>query len=189
VTALGFLIQLPDAFLRSGDRQIASSCRPRPDAVGMVFLPREPAEAAACQRLFEMAASELGHQVLGWREVPTNPTGLGKTALESRPTMAQVFVDRPATLTDDAAFERRLVLIRRTAEKLVRTSDLGGRKLFYVASLSCRTLVYKGMLNADQLDHSSLICRLVPGICAGPGALALLHQHLPQLVARPSLPA
>ena len=149
----GILVQLPDAFLRSVTANIGIELPPAGQyAAGMVFLPRDPAEAAACQRLFEIAVGEMGHQVIGWREVPTNPTGLGKTALESRPTMAQVFVDRPAALTDDAAFERRLVLMRRTAEKLVRTSDLSGCKLFYIASLSCRTLVYKGMLNADQLD-------------------------------------
>jgi glutamate synthase (NADPH/NADH) large chain len=149
----GILVQLPDAFLRSVTANIGIELPPAGQyAVGMVFLPREPAEAAACQQLFAIGASELGHKVIGWREVPTNPTGLGKTALESRPAMAQVFVDRPAALADDATFERRLVLVRRTAEKLVRTSDLGGRKSFYIASLSCRTLVYKGMLNADQLD-------------------------------------
>lgn len=149
----GILVQLPDAFLRSVTANIGIELPPAGQyAAGMVFLPREPAEAAACRSLFEMGASEMGHKVIGWREVPTNPTGLGKTALESRPAMAQVFVDRPAALTNDADFERRLVLIRRTAEKLVRASDLGGRKAFYIASLSCRTLVYKGMLNADQLD-------------------------------------
>jgi glutamate synthase (NADPH) large chain len=149
----GILVQLPDAFLRNVTANIGIELPLEGQyAAGMVFLPREPAEAAACQRLFEIGAGELGHKVIGWREVPTNPTGLGKTALESRPTMAQVFVDRPVVLADDAAFERRLVLVRRTAEKLVRASDLPERKSFYIASLSCRTLVYKGMLNADQLD-------------------------------------
>jgi glutamate synthase (NADPH) large chain len=149
----GILVQLPDAFLRSVTANIGLELpAPGQYAVGMIFLPSDRAEAAECRQLFERAADELGHWVLGWREVPTNPTGLGKTALASRPTMAQVFVNRLATLADDEAFDRRLVLVRRTAEKLVARSELGQRGLFYVASLSCRTLVYKGMLNADQLD-------------------------------------
>ena len=114
----GILVQLPDAFLRNVTANIGIELPPAGKyAAGMVFLPRELAEATACQRLFEIGAGELGHKVIGWREVPTNPAGLGKTALESRPTMAQVFVDRPAAWSDDAAFERRLVLVRRTVEK------------------------------------------------------------------------
>jgi len=149
----GILVQLPDAFLRGVTANVGIDLPPAGQyAAGMVFLPWEQDEAAACQRLFERAAADLGHQVIGWREVPTNPTGLGKTALQSRPAMAQVFVDRPAALADEADFERRLVLIRRTAEKLIGQSDFGRDSLFYVVSLSCRTLVYKGMLNAGQLD-------------------------------------
>jgi glutamate synthase (NADPH/NADH) large chain len=150
----GILLQIPDAFLRGVTANIGIELPPAGQyAVGMVFLPWQEDEAGACRDLFDKAASEMGHRIVGWREVPTNPTGLGKTALASRPTMSQVFVDRPAHLTSDDEYERRLVLIRRAAEKLIRQSNLEHRGLFYVASLSSRTLVYKGMLNADQLDR------------------------------------
>jgi glutamate synthase (ferredoxin) len=170
----GILLQLPDAFLRGVTANIGIELPPAGQyAVGMVFLPWEDDEAAACRELFHKAAGELGHKVIGWREVPTNPTGLGKTALASRPTMAHVFIDRPAGLTDDESFERRLILIRRTAEKLVRQSSLEHRGLFYVVSLSARTLVYKGMLNADQLD------RFFPDLSelSLESALALVHSR------------
>ena len=82
----GILLQIPDAFLRGVTANIGIDLPPAGQyAVGMVFLPWGDDEAAACQGMFQKAAAELGHKVIGWREVPTNPTGLGKTALASRP--------------------------------------------------------------------------------------------------------
>jgi len=81
--------------------------------------------------------------------VPVNPTGLGKSAIESRPLIRQVFVARGPGVTDTDAFERKLCLVRRAAEKMVGASDIPERDLFYVVSLSARTVVYKGMLTAD----------------------------------------
>ena len=149
----GILLQIPDAFMRN----VASSqgiTLPAVEeyGVGMVFLPAESDEAARCEQLFEQAVGLLGQKVLGWRDVPVNPNGLGKSAFESRPLIRQVFVARSGDLADVVAFERKLCLIRRAAEKLVHASDIQGRGAFYVVSLSARTLVYKGMLKADQLD-------------------------------------
>jgi glutamate synthase (ferredoxin) len=149
----GLLIQLPDAFLRSVTANIGIELpAPGQYGAGMVFLPTDSVQATECRRLVGQAASDLGFKVVGWREVPVNSTGLGKTALESRPEMSMVFLSRPAGLDDDA-FERRLMLVRRTAEKLVRGSGLTARDMFYVVSLSSRVMVWKGMLNADQLDR------------------------------------
>ena len=149
----GILLQIPDAFMHN----VASAGGiklPGPEefGVGMVFLPCDADEASQCQRLFERAVALMKLSVLGWRDVPVNPTGLGKSALASRPLIRQVFVGRGAGVADTAAFERKLCLVRRAAEKLVRASDMRGRDLFYVVSLSARTLVYKGMLTAAQLD-------------------------------------
>jgi len=149
----GILIQIPDAFMRNVASSLGISL-PGPEeyGLGMVFLPRDEEAADLCQTMLERAVRTLGQRVLGWRDVPVNPTGLGRSALESRPLIRQVFVGRGEGVADTAAFERKLRLARRAAENLVRESDVAGRDLFYVVSLSARTVVYKGMLTAAQLD-------------------------------------
>jgi len=149
----GILLQIPDAFLRNVTESLGISLPAFEEyGVGMVFLPQEEDDARRCEQIFEQAVTQLGQTLLGWRDVPVNPTGLGKSALASQPIIRQVFVGRNAALTDTQAFERKLCLVRRAAEKLVRASDIPNKDLFYVCSLSARTIVYKGMLTAEQLD-------------------------------------
>jgi glutamate synthase (NADPH/NADH) large chain len=149
----GILIQVPDAFMRNAASSLGISLPPAEEyGVGMVFLPQDRGDAARCEQIFEEAVRMLGQKVLGWRDVPVNPTGLGQTAAASRPFIRQLFVGRGAGVADTTAFERKLCLVRRAAEKMVRASDIPGREMFYVCSLSARTLVYKGMLTAEQLD-------------------------------------
>jgi glutamate synthase (NADPH) large chain len=170
----GILLQIPDAFLRNVMTAMGVAL-PGPEeyGVGMVFLPRDEGDADRCQRLLEQAVVLLGQTVLGWRDVPVNPTGLGRSAVESRPLIRQIFVGRGANAADTAAFERKLCLVRRVAEKRVRASDIASRDLFYVVSLSARTLVYKGMLMARQLDS------YFPDLCelSLASALALVHSR------------
>jgi glutamate synthase (NADPH/NADH) large chain len=149
----GILMQIPDDFLRNVASALGIAL-PAPEeyGVGMVFLPPDSAEAARCEEILEQAIGQLGQKVLGWRDVPVNPGGLGRSAMASRPHIRQVFVARGEGVIDVAGFERKLCLIRRLAEKLVRASDITGRDGFYVVSLSARTVVYKGMLTAEQLD-------------------------------------
>ncbi len=149
----GIMLQIPDAFLRNVTSALGILL-PAPEeyGVGMVFLPQDSDDAARCEEILERAVVELGQKVLGWRDVPVNPIGLGKSAVASRPQIRQVFVARGEGVVDVAGFERKLCLVRRLAEKQVRKSDIPERDLFYVVSLSARTLVYKGMLTAEQLD-------------------------------------
>lgn len=149
----GILVQMPDAFLRIATEGLGFSLPPVGQyGVGMVFLPTDAGERAACEKLLEQAVRSMGQRVLGWRNVPTNNAGIGASARASQPVMRQVFVGRSDGITDEAAFERTLYLARKTAERLVRTSDLRRKDRFYIASLSWKTMVYKGMLTADQLD-------------------------------------
>ena len=95
-----------------------------------------------------------GQIVLGWRTVPTSNKSLGETARASEPFVRQVFIGRdPAapTALDELAFERKLYVIRKRAYSAIRTSTLDGADFWYVCSLSCKTLVYKGMLLTEQL--------------------------------------
>ncbi|HEY4751783.1 MAG TPA: hypothetical protein VIH37_00765, partial [Candidatus Limnocylindrales bacterium] len=123
--------------------------------VASLFLPHDEASLDAAWSTFCTTLTAEGLELLGWREVPHDPRGLGDAAVASMPVMRQAFIARPAGLAageeGDLAFDRRLYVARRLVEKAVQRSALPGRGDFYVPSMSCRTLVYKGMLNASQL--------------------------------------
>src|SRR5712671_5585604 len=133
--------------------------------VGMVFLPPSDVGREALGRLFQETVRAEGQELLGWRDVPTDNAALGPTAKASQPVIRQIFIGRgpdsqePATggartggeSEAEAAFERKLYVIRRLVEKKVSRSAIPGRSHFYVPSLSHKTIVYKGMLNAGQL--------------------------------------
>jgi glutamate synthase (ferredoxin) len=148
----GLLTQIPHAFLERAAAQAGIRLAgPKAYGVGMVFLPQDAASREACVRIFERVLAEEGVALLGWRQVPTDNSSLGATAKASQPVVTQVFVARPEALADDMAFERELYVVRRLVEKSISRSAIPHRGQFYVPSLSCRTIVYKGMLNASQL--------------------------------------
>jgi glutamate synthase (ferredoxin) len=153
----GIVFQMPHAFLV---RQCArlNIALPAPGAygVGMVFLPIDPDEREQCERMFERIIREEGQTVLGWRRVPTDNSDLGLTARSGEPVMRQVFIGRQDEAlrhlgSDGLAFERKLYVIRKRVENAVRRSSLSQRRMFYIPSLSSRTIIYKGMLNSPQL--------------------------------------
>ncbi|MCA1825479.1 MAG: glutamate synthase large subunit [Myxococcales bacterium] len=145
----GILLQTPHAFFaRNG-----FGGKPGAYAAGMVYLP----PGGEIEKLFEQIVVSEGQRLLGWRDVPTDNTRLGATARSSQPLIRQVFVE--SRCEDAAAFERKLYVIRRLIEKKVSRSSLKGRGHFYVPSLSHKTIVYKGMLNAGQLKDFYLDLR------------------------------
>ncbi|HEX4406213.1 MAG TPA: glutamate synthase large subunit, partial [Polyangia bacterium] len=148
----GILIQVPHKFLAGQcDRLGIKLPQPGHYGVGSVFLPTEGTSRAGCERLFEQAVREEGQMLLGWRDVPTDNSMLGPTAVKSQPVIRQILIGRGASIETDEAFERKLYVIRRRVRQDVRRSELPERAHFYVPSLSSRTLVYKGMLMCDQL--------------------------------------
>jgi len=148
----GILLQMPHAFLADACGE-AGVALPGPGryGAGLVFLPTDPLARRRCEELVERTAAEEGVGFLGWRTVPTDNASLGATARAGEPAMRQAFFGRPEALEEDLAYERKLYVLRRRIENAVRASDVPGRGLFYVPSLSHRTLVYKGMLIAPQL--------------------------------------
>jgi glutamate synthase domain-containing protein 2/glutamate synthase domain-containing protein 1/glutamate synthase domain-containing protein 3 len=149
----GVLIQQPDAFWRREAGRIGFDL-PEPGryAVGMVFLARDADAARAQEAIFERAAAGEGQRVLGWRDVPHDPEAIGWLAREGMPRFRQVFVEaRGESARDADAFERRLYLIRRVAEKAV-AADHGDAHFFYVPTLSSRTIAFVGMLKASQIE-------------------------------------
>src|SRR6059058_6200467 len=149
----GVLIQIPHAFLR---RVCAPWGIALPDpgsyGVGMVFLPSSRAERAESMRLIESAVVAEGCTVLGWRDVPVDDGVLATATRRSRPVIRQIFVSTMGVARDldaDSAFEITLYVIRRRIESALRM--MAGGSDCYIASLSSRTVVYKGMLTPVQL--------------------------------------
>ncbi len=170
----GILIQMPHAFLRRECGRLGVALpAPGQYGAGLVFLPRDPRERAECQAVLERIATEEGQRVLGWRDVRTDDSPVGPTARSVEPVFKQVFIGRAAAVPDRATFERKLYVIRKRAEHAVRGSELAERKFFYLPSLSANTLIYKGMLSADQIET------MFPDVTDPlvESALALVHQR------------
>jgi glutamate synthase domain-containing protein 2/glutamate synthase domain-containing protein 1/glutamate synthase domain-containing protein 3 len=155
----GILLQMPHRFLA---QQTAALAIPLPApgnyGVGVVFLPQDPAARARCEKMFEKIVRDEGQRVLGWRTVPTNNRIIGPTAQRGEPVIRQVFIRKisglPADRPDDPlGFERRLYVIRKLIESAIKSSSIPQKEMFYVPSLSARTLIYKGMLNSPQVDE------------------------------------
>jgi glutamate synthase (NADPH/NADH) large chain len=148
----GLTIQIPHRFLSEVTERSGVRLRGKAGyGVGMVLLPQDRTSRVECFRLFEKVIAEEGLRMLGWRDVPTDNSDLGASAKASQPLIRQVFIDRPERLAEDLAFERKLYVVRRLVEKAISRSAIPARGDFYIPSLSCRTIVYKGMLNASQL--------------------------------------
>jgi len=172
----GILIQVPDAFFRAITDELHIELPPEGEyGVGMVFLPQSEAYRTACQDITEQAITEEGQVFLGWRDVPTNAAraDLPESVSCCEPVIRQVFIGKGGGCVDQDAFERKLYVIRRVARNRIDALGQSGPARFYFASISSRTLVYKGMFLSHQvgayyedLQDSRLM-----------SALALVHQR------------
>jgi glutamate synthase (ferredoxin) len=150
----GILIQMPHRFLQEACRA-ARFTLPEPGqyGCGLFYLPRNPSMRRRIEERFEQVVQSEGLAFLGWRTVKTDNSMLGDTAKSVEPFMRQAFIGRPAGMADDMAFERKLYVVRKRSYAEIRTSTLPGAEYWYVASLSQKTLVYKGMLTTEQVDQ------------------------------------
>ncbi|SFR47275.1 glutamate synthase large subunit [Halogeometricum limi] len=142
----GIMIQRPDGFFDA----VVDVELPEEYAVGSVFMPTDEAARETLVDVFERELAANGLDVLAWRDVPTDNSDLGQTALDSEPDVWQAFVV-PATKMDDDEFDRALYVGRRAVENAVDELDAKEAARFYVCSLSRKTLVYKGLLKGEQL--------------------------------------
>ena len=170
----GILLQIPDGFLRKVCSE-ASIRLPEEKqyACGLVFLPPDANQRRWCMQQFEAIVGAEGQQLLGWRTLPVDGDALGDLARRLEPAIYQIFIGRAAAVHDEEHFERKLIVIRRQIEQLVRQSDLSQAGYFHIPSLSSRTLVYKGMLLADQIQQYYSDLR-DPDLAS---AMALVHQR------------
>ncbi|NOY17551.1 MAG: glutamate synthase large subunit [Gammaproteobacteria bacterium] len=148
----GILMQLPDSFLRSTCAEINITLPDETNyGVAMVFLPPHQATAASCIEMIETFVLQEGQKLLGWRDVPVDNTGLGHTVLPTEPGIRQLFIGKGSNCKDQNAFERKLFIIRKQIENSVVEAGMPAGGAFYIASMSSRTLLYKGMLLANQV--------------------------------------
>jgi glutamate synthase (NADPH) large chain len=148
----GLLVQVPDRFLRREMRgQGIELPEPGRYAVGMIFLSQDAAASERQIATLEAIVQSEGQRVIGWRDVPGDPQAIGWLARESMPRVRQLFVAASGAAAEDQdAFERKLYVIRRLAEKRIAWEQPD--RFFYVTSFSSRTLVYAGMLISRQIE-------------------------------------
>jgi glutamate synthase (NADPH) large chain len=171
----GILIQLPDALYREDMAQQGVNLPPPGEyGVGLVFLPKEHASRLACEQAMERAIRLEGQVLLGWRNVPVNrDMPMSPTVREKEPLIRQVFIGRGNDVIVQDALERKLYVIRKTASAAIQGLKLTHSKEYYVPSMSSRTVVYKGLLLADQVGTYFL--DLQDERCVS--AIGLVHQR------------
>jgi glutamate synthase (NADPH/NADH) large chain len=143
----GIYLEIPQNFLREqfhSDKDVSGRL-----AVGMVFLPRTDfAGQERCRTIVETEILGFGYSIIGWRQVPVDTSVIGDKAIATRPEIEQIIIGNPAGVSDEE-FERDLFLIRRRIENQVLAEHING---FYICSLSCRAVIYKGLFLAEQLS-------------------------------------
>lgn len=147
----GIHVDLPHRFF--DDAVVASGHRVLPNrlAVGMVFMPRTDLGAQeTCRTIVEAAIIEAGYTIYGWRQVPVDVSVIGQKAQATRPEIEQIMIAGPLPGdVDEAEFEKNLYLVRRRIEKRIIAAQITG---FYICSLSCRSIIYKGLFLAESLS-------------------------------------
>ena len=150
----GLLVQIPHAFfVREMAKQGVTLPAPGAYAVGFLFMPQEHELRAKMEKVVEKTIEDEGQVVLGWRDVPSDNSSLSKAPeiVATEPYHRQVIIGRGTRVADDEAFERKLYIIRKVCSGKIYSAFEGKPNDFYVVSMSCRTLVYKGMFLAAQL--------------------------------------
>jgi len=149
----GILIQIPDELYREElAKQGVTLPPPGEYGVGMIFLPKEHASRLACEQELARAIKAEGQVLLGWRDVPVDAElPMSPTVREKEPIIRQVFIGRGPDIIVPDALERKLYVIRKTASSAIQALKLTHSREYYVPSMSCRTVIYKGLLLADQV--------------------------------------
>lgn len=150
----GILVQIPHQFFCRECDVLGFTLPPEGEyGVGMIFAHRYETFRKKQMEEFEKIVNEEGLSILGWRDVPVDESLIGSIAKTIRPHFLQVFIRKDPALTNPMDFERKLYIIRKMAEKKIIPASQEKGSDFYIASLSSRTIVYKGMLTSIQLRH------------------------------------
>ena len=149
----GILLQIPHEFFVKECNKIGITLPEHGKyGVGMVFFPKNPVAQEECKTILNLNIRKLGFELLGYRKVPVNPMGVGKTALSQEPYIEQVFITHPQYVNDPELFERKLYILRRHTTHTINHSVKENEGHFYIPTLSCKTVAYKGQLTTFQLQ-------------------------------------
>jgi glutamate synthase (NADPH/NADH) large chain len=148
----GILVQIPHRFFAEECARLGITL-PEPGhyAIGHFFLPRDPGIRALCESVITQTVAEEGQIFLGWRPVPVDNSDLGEAVLASEPVQMQIIIGRGEGVEDEADFERRLFVLRKSVSNKIYKRQDRATAQYYPVSLSCRTIVYKGMVLVSQL--------------------------------------
>lgn len=171
----GILIQIPDEYFRAEMAAQGVELPPPGEyGVGMIFLPKEHASRLACVQELERAVKAEGQVLLGWRDVPVDSEmPMSPTVRDKEPVIRQIFIGRGPDVIVPDALERKLYVIRKTASAAIQRLKLTHSREYYVPSMSCRTIIYKGLLLADQVGTYYKDLKDPRTV----SALALVHQR------------
>ncbi len=148
----GILVQIPHAFFEKEAANIGFQLPPVGEyAIGQLFMPTDPDWRRIIRDIYAQTIRREGLQLLGWRDVPTDNSTLGESVKPTEPVHQQVFIGRGKKIKDEAAFERRLYILRKAISSQIYSRRERRLSNYYPVSISCRTVVYKGMFLADQL--------------------------------------
>src|ERR1700704_5044586 len=170
----GILVQIPHGFFERKAAEIGFQLpEPGAYAIGALFMPRETAWRNVIKSIIADQIRDEGLMLLGWRDVPTDNSSLGETVKPTEPAHMQVFIGRGAHIKNADEFERRLYILRKSISQAIYQRRDRGLAGYYPVSMSCRTVVYKGMFLADQLG------KYYPDLSEPDfdSALALVHQR------------
>jgi glutamate synthase domain-containing protein 2/glutamate synthase domain-containing protein 1/glutamate synthase domain-containing protein 3 len=149
----GILLQMPYEFLKKQCANMGIALPgPGEYGIGMVFLPPDPRQRQTCEAMVQQVIEDEGQRFLGWRDVPVDDSEIGYKARETQPFIRQVFIGRGPQVKDEAHFERKLYVTRKVIERAAGQMDAEVRQHFYIPSLSCNRVVYKGLLIGTQLQ-------------------------------------
>ena len=171
----GILIQLPHDLYRAEMAAFGVALPALGEyGVGMIFLPKEHASRLACEQELERAVKAEGQVLLGWRDVPVDrQMPMSPAVRATEPVIRQIFIGRGADVIVPDALERKLYVIRKTASAAIQALKLTHSREYYVPSMSCRTVIYKGLLLANQVGQYFLDLQDLRTV----SALALVHQR------------
>src|SRR6516162_9883769 len=148
----GILVQIPHKFIAKKLAERGLACPPPGEyAIGQLFLPRDAGLRQEIMNIYTHESAKEGMRIIGWRDVPTDNSSLGWSVKPTEPVHKQVFLERPKHIHSESEFERRLYILRKTISGIIYKRRERSTSNYYPVSISCRTLIYKGMFLADQL--------------------------------------
>src|SRR5579862_6020838 len=148
----GILVQTPHKFFAKQSAALGFKLpAPGEYAVGVVFLPHDAPWRQEIMDTYAAVAAREDMKILGWRDVPTDNSTLGESVKPTEPVHKQVFIARSPKITTEDEFERRLYILRKTISGILYSKRERRVSNYYPVSISCRTVIYKGMFLADQL--------------------------------------